>query len=73
MLGGSWVLVEYVNAGGRPQRFSDNGQAGGSDAFIPAVLIVGALFVAVQALKFYFRRPPTEQDLSRTVQRLQHR
>jgi hypothetical protein len=43
------------------------------NAFIPAVLIVWALFLAVEALKFYFRRPPSEQDLARAVQRLQHR
>jgi hypothetical protein len=73
MLGGPWMLVEYFNAGGWPQRFSDDGQAGSWNAFIPAVLIVWALFVAVQALKFYFRRPPSEQDLARAVQRLQHR
>jgi hypothetical protein len=35
--------------------------------------VVWALFVVVQALKYSFRRPPTEQDLSRAVQRLQSR
>ena len=73
MLGGPLVVFEYVNAGGWPQRFTGNDQAGSWDPFIPAVLIVWALFVAVEALKFYFRRPPSEQDLARAVQRLQHR
>lgn len=73
MLGGPWMLVEYFNAGGWPERFSDDGQAGSWDPFIPAVLIVWALFVAVGALKLYFRRPPSEDDLARAVRRLQHR
>jgi hypothetical protein len=67
------VLVEYVNAGGWPQRFNGNHQAGSWDPFIPLALIVWALFVAVRALEFYFRRPPSEQDVVRAMRRLQHR
>ncbi|MGZ4419594.1 MAG: hypothetical protein ACXVRV_15675 [Gaiellaceae bacterium] len=73
MLGGPWVVVEYVNAGGWPQRFNGNDQAGSWDPFVPAVLVVWALFVALRALELYFRRPPSEQDLARAVRRLQHR
>lgn len=71
MLGGPWLAVEYVNADGWPRRFSDDGGAGDWNPFVPTVLIVWALLVAVKALGLYFRRPPSEADLARRVRRLE--
>lgn len=73
MLGGPWVAVEYVNAGGWPQRFSDNGGPGDWDPFVPSVLVVWALFVALHVLRLYYRRPLDETEIERTLQRLQAR
>lgn len=69
MLGGMWVLIDYGKAGGWPERLSDEGQPGDWSPWIPAVLIVWALFLAIRILKFHFRRPPTERELQREIER----
>jgi len=68
MLGGMWVLIDYGKAGGWPERLSDKGEPGDWSPWIPAVLILWALFLAIHILKIHFGRPPTERELQREIE-----
>jgi hypothetical protein len=70
ILGPIWVVTEYMNADGWPQRLSDNSQPGDWNPWIIWVALVGAFVVGVSALKVYFGRPTTEAEVKREVERL---
>jgi len=69
-LGGPWVAINYMKAGGWPERLSDKGRAGDWDPTILLVLIVWALILAIHALGAYSRRPTTEVEIQRATARL---
>jgi hypothetical protein len=69
-LGGPWVAINYMNAGGWPERLSDKGRPGDWDPTILVVLIVWALILAIRFLGAYSRRPATEAEIQRAAARL---
>ena len=66
MLTAVWVLTEYLEAGGWPQRFGDGDAPGTWHLWIFYVLGVWALFVALKGVGTYFSRP-SGAELSRTT------
>jgi hypothetical protein len=68
-----WAITEYQNSGGWPERLSDNGQPGDWNPWILWVILGWGFFVALDAIKTYFRRPTTEAEIEREVQRLKSR
>jgi hypothetical protein len=69
-LGGPWIAINYMNAGGWPERLSDKGRPGDWDPTILVVLIVWALILAIRFLGAYSRRPATEAEIQRAAARL---
>ena len=71
-LGVPWVAINYMNAGGWPERLSDKGRAGDWNPTILLVLIVWALILAIHGLGAYSRRPKTEREIQRAAARLKN-
>ena len=69
-LGGPWVAINYMNAGGWPERLSDQGRPGDWNPTVLTVLIVWALLLAIHGLGTYSRRPATEAEVRRAAGRL---
>lgn len=69
-LGGPWVAINYMNAGGWPERLSDQGHPGDWNPTVLTVLIVWALLLAIHGLGTYSRRPATEAEVRRAAGRL---
>jgi 2TM domain len=70
ILGGPWVAINYMNAGGWPDRLSDKGRPGDWNPTVLTVLIVWALLLAIHGLKAYSHRPATETEIRRAAERL---
>lgn len=68
-----WVVTEYVNADGWPERFSEQSNPGDWNPWILWVGLVGLLVVGIAALRAYFTKPITEDDVEREVERLSRR
>ncbi|HEY7380937.1 MAG TPA: 2TM domain-containing protein [Gaiella sp.] len=68
-----WLVTEYMNADGWPERFSDNSNAGDWNPWILWVALVWGFVVAVIALRTYFDRPTTEAEIQHEVERLKSR
>jgi hypothetical protein len=73
VLGGIWVLTEYQNADGWPDRFSDSNGPGTWNPWFFWVALVWGGILAYQGVKTYFQRPPTEAELRREIERLKGR
>lgn len=65
-----WIVTEYMNADGWPQRLSDQANPGDWNPWILWVALAGAFIVGVAALRAYFGRPVTEADIEREVERI---
>ena len=65
-----WILTEYMNADGWPQRLSDQSNPGDWNPWILWVTLAGGFVVGVAALKAYFGRAVTEADVEREVERI---
>lgn len=65
-----WAVTEYENSGGWPSRLSDESDAGSWNPWILWVALGWGFFVALDALKTYFRRPTTEAEIQREIDRL---
>ncbi len=70
VLTGVWTLTEYLEADGWPERFGDEDAPGTWHLWIFYVLGVWALILALEALGTYFRRPPSEAEVERELERL---
>ena len=68
-----WVVTEYMNADGWPQRLSDNSQPGDWNPWIIWVALIGLFVVGLSGLKAYFDRPTTEAEIRREIERLEGR
>lgn len=64
-----WALIQWQDNGGF-QRFSDNSNSGDWQPWIFYVALVWGGIVALQAVKAYFDRPPTDAEVEREVERL---
>jgi hypothetical protein len=65
-----WAVTEYENSGGWPSRLSDGSDTGSWNPWILWVALGWGFFVALDALKTYFRRPTTEAEIAREIERL---
>lgn len=72
-LTGVWALTEYMNADGWPDRFSDSAGPGNWNPWILWVLLIWGGLLAIQGVRAYFGRPPTELEIDREVARLKTR
>jgi hypothetical protein len=68
-----WAITEYQNSGGWPERLSDGGNAGDWNPWILYVILGWGFFVALDAIKTYFRRPTTEAEIEREIERMKSR
>lgn len=73
VIGGVWAITEYQNSGGWPQRLNDEGRPGDWNPWILWVVLGWGFLVALDALKTFFRRPTTEAEIDREVERLKGR
>lgn len=64
-----WLLVARQDNGSF-ERWSSNGNPGDWEPWILYVALAWGMFVAVTALKVYFDRPTTEEEIDRELQRL---
>ena len=74
VLGGVWVLTEYLEENTWPDRFSDSNDVAGtwSPWFFWAVGI-WALILGVHAFRTFAHRPPTEGEIEHEIERLRSR
>jgi 2TM domain len=74
VLGGVWVLTEYFEEHSWPSRFADSNDVAGtwSPWFFWAVGI-WTLILGIHALKTFARRPPTQGEIEREIERLKSR
>lgn len=70
---GIWALTEYMNADGWPERFSDSAGPGNWNPWILWVLLIWGGILAIQGVRTYFGRPPTEAEIDRAVAQLKAR
>lgn len=64
-----WVVTQYMDADGWPDRFSTESNPGDWDPWILWVILGGAFLVGVAAFRVYFR-PSTEAEIEREVERM---
>jgi hypothetical protein len=69
-LTGVWALTEYMNADGWPDRFSDSAGSGNWNPWIVWVLFIWGGVLAIQGVRAYFGRPPTEAEIDHEIARL---
>ncbi len=66
-----WAISEYHNAGGWPDHFSQSsGTPGTWNDWIIWPLIAWLFFICMRAYTVYFRRPPSEAEVQREMNRL---
>jgi 2TM domain-containing protein len=68
-----WALTEYMNADGWPERFSDSAGPSNWNPWILWVLFIWGGLLAIQGVRAYFGRPPTESEIDREIARLKTR
>lgn len=68
-----WVITQYQDSGGWPDRLSDNGAPGDWDPWIVWAALVWGGLVAIDALKTWARQPTTEAEIDREVARITRR
>jgi len=68
-----WAVTEYLRADGWPERLSHNGNPGDWSPWIIWVALVWGFYVAMTALAIHFRRPTTEAEMERELERLGRR
>jgi hypothetical protein len=73
VLGCIWAITEYQNSGGWPERLSDEANPGDWNPWIFWVILGWGFFVALDAIRTYVRRPSTEAEIEREVERLKAR
>jgi 2TM domain len=67
---GIWALTEYMNADGWPDRFSESAGQGNWNPWILWVLFIWGGILAIDGVKTYFRRAPSEAEIEREIARL---
>jgi hypothetical protein len=71
-LGGIWVLTEYLQDNTWPSRFADadDGDPGTWNPWFFWAAGIWAIVLGVHAVKTYARRPPTEAEIQREIDRI---
>jgi hypothetical protein len=67
-----WVLTEYFDEHAWPSRFadSDDGVPGTWNPWFFYVVGITTILLAIDALKTYGHRPPTEREIQRELDRM---
>jgi hypothetical protein len=68
-----WIVTQYETADGWPEHLSSRSRYPGDwDPWIIWVALIGAVIVAIAGLRAYYfdRRPTTEADVEREIERL---
>ena len=68
-----WVVTEYLRADGWPETLSHNGNPGDWSPWIIWVALAWGFYVLMTAFVIHFRRPTTEAELERELERLRER
>ena len=68
-----WVVTEYLRADGWPETLSHNGNPGDWSPWIIWVALAWGFYVLMTAFAIHFRRPTTEAELERELERLRER
>lgn len=66
----AWAIVEYLDSGGWPERLSNNGNLGDWNPWIVWVALAWGFYVLITAVAVHFRRPTTEVEVERELERL---
>jgi hypothetical protein len=64
-----WALTQWQTSGGFQRWSTDHSQPGDWEPWIVPVALVWGLVVAIYALKVYFDRPTTDEEVDREVAR----
>ena len=67
-----WALVQWQDNGAF-ERFSTHSNPGDWEPWIFYVALIWGLLVAIDAVKVYFDRPTTEDEIDRAIERLTSR
>ncbi|HEY7708179.1 MAG TPA: 2TM domain-containing protein [Gaiellaceae bacterium] len=70
---GIWALTEYLNADGWPERFSESAGEGNWNPWIVWVFLIWGGLLAIQAVRTYVGRPPTDAEVEQELKRLRAR
>lgn len=65
-----WLVVEYLSAGGWPERLSNNGNPGDWNPWIVWVALGWGFYVLMTAVAIHLRRPTTEAEVRREMEHL---
>ena len=65
-----WIVSQYLESGGGPQRLSPNGNAGDWSPWLIWVALAWGFYVALTAVAIHYRRPPSERAIARELRRL---
>jgi hypothetical protein len=66
-----WIVTQYEQADGWPEHLSTRSRyAGDWDPWIIWVALIGALVVAIFAVRAYFERASTEGEIEHEIERL---
>ena len=68
-----WVVTEYMHADGWPRTLSHNDNPGDWSPWIVWVALAWGFYVTLTALAIHFRRPTTEAEIGRELERLRRR
>jgi hypothetical protein len=64
-----WIITQYLDADGWPDRLSTESNPGDWDPWILWVVLVGAFLVGIAAIRARLR-PSTEADVAREIARM---
>jgi hypothetical protein len=65
-----WVVTQYADADGWPERLSSQSNPGDWDPWILWVALIGGVLLGISAVRTYFSRPPSEVEIEREIERL---
>jgi hypothetical protein len=68
-----WIVTQYADNDGWPERLSSQSNPGDWDPWIVWVALVGLLLVGIAGIRAYFVRPVTDAEVEREVERLTSR
>ena len=66
----AWAVIEYLDSGGWAERLSNNGNPGDWNPWMVWVVLGWGFYVGATALAIHFRRPTTEVEIERQLERL---
>jgi 2TM domain len=65
-----WAITEYQNSGGWPHRLSEQSNPGDWNPWILYVVLIWGFLLTLDAIRTFVRRPTTEAEIQREVEKL---